>query len=148
MKIKITQPGWEGYNGDLGAFAFVGGVSVEDVGRADAAFLAGIVSIENVADGKNPSMSQRIIDNYGNEAVVEGESPAPVVESKSVYTKEYLESIADAVGIKGIREIADPLSLKANSISELIEKILTLQVETDAAAALAAKAAAAATAAE
>jgi hypothetical protein len=139
MKIKITQPGWAGYTGDLGAFAFVDGVSVEDVGRADAAFLAGIVSIEDVADGKNPSMSQRIIDNYGNEAVVEPVVAKAEPAAIAGMSKESLEAVADADGIKGLREISDPMGLKANSIHELIEKILAAQVDAALAAAQAAK---------
>lgn len=43
------------------------------------------------------------------------------------FTREELEKIADEKGIKGIREIADPLGLKSNSIVPLIDAILEKQ---------------------
>ena len=125
MQVKLTQPGWEGFCGHLGQVLFENGVSVEDIGRGDAAFLAGILQIEEVGTGRNPSETQRIVDQYPNAAVVEKvavEVPAPV-EFES-YSKEQLEQIADAKGIKGLREIADSLAIKGQSITELIEKIL------------------------
>lgn len=142
MKIKITQSGWAGYTGDLGMVAFLDGVSVEDVSRADAAFLAGIVSIE-AEDGSNPSMSQRIVNVYANEANVEHVvvKSSPIVHA---HTKQSLEAIADASGIKGVREISDPLGIKANAIVELIEKILSAQTDAQNLADAEAKAAAAA----
>lgn len=51
------------------------------------------------------------------------ENPTP----KTVYTREDLEKIADAQGIKGLREIADPLGLKSTSIVPLIDAILEAQ---------------------
>ena len=129
MKITITQPGWSGYTGFLGMVEFADGISVEEVSRADAAQLAGIVSVEEVGTGKNPSAAQIIVDSVDNAAPVEstaGEaSVAPAVAA--LHSKALLEKIADASGIKGIREIADPLGIKGNSISELIEKVLLAQ---------------------
>jgi len=132
MKIKITQSGWAGYTGLLGMVDFLDGVSVDEVSRADAAQLGGIVSIEVVGTGANPSASQLIVDSAFIEARVEAvQQPvapdAPAV--KTTFTKESLSVIADASGIKGIREVAEPLGLKGNSISELIEKILLSQAE-------------------
>ena len=125
MKVKITQSGWSGFSGLLGQVMFENGISVEDIGKGDAAFLAGILQVEEVGTGHNPSDTQRIVDQYANAAAVEKvvvEAPAPV-EFES-YSKEQLEQIADAKGIKGLREIADPLAIKGLSIAELIEKIL------------------------
>lgn len=136
MKLKITEPGWAGYTGPLGYVEFVNGVSVDEVGRADAAALAGIVSIEEVGTGKNPSDSQRMIDSRAESLAVDAPVAAvlePVVAAPSAeHTRESLEAVADASGIKGIREIADPMGLKANSMTELIDKILNKQ-STDAA---------------
>lgn len=124
MKIKITQPGWEGFTGALGMFEFENGVSVEDIGRADAAFLAGIVSIEDFDTGKNPSLSQRIVDSYSKEAKVPAVEPIVPVVTSTAHTKESLELIADKSGIKGIREVSDPMGIKGNAIAEIIGKIL------------------------
>jgi hypothetical protein len=47
--------------------------------------------------------------------------------AQTTYTREELEKIADEKGIKGLREIADPLGLKSNSIVPLIDSILEKQ---------------------
>lgn len=127
MKIRIIEKGWAGYTGDLGAFAFVDSVSVQDIGQADAAYLAGIVSIENIETGKSPSVTQLMVDSIDRSVPVEkrSEATAPAIGPK--HTKDELEAIADSLGIKGIREIAEPLGLKGNSISELIDKVLTTE---------------------
>ena len=46
-----------------------------------------------------------------------------------VYSREELEAVAANDGIKGLREIADPLGVKNTSISGLIEEILNAQVK-------------------
>ena len=60
-----------------------------------------------------------------------GDGTVEVTEATSTtptnYTREELEKIADEKGIKGIREIADPLGLKSNSIVPLIDAILEKQ---------------------
>lgn len=142
MKIKITQAGWAGYTGHLGHVEFVDGISVDDVGRGDAAFLAGIVSIEDAETGKNPSDTQRMIEENSNRASVEQPVAVQVVTPvpAAAHTKESLEAVADASGIKGVREIGDAVGVKGNSIAELIEKILKAQADAAAAAASAAAA--------
>ena len=131
MKVKITQSGWSSFCGHLGQVLFENGVSVEDVSKGDAAFLAGILQIEEVGTGRNPSDTQRIIDQYANQAPVEKvalSTDAPDSKETQVsYTKEQLEEIADTKGIKGLREIAEPLGIKGLSITELIEKILSMK---------------------
>lgn len=128
MKVKITEPGWAGFTGQFGQYEFVDGVSVDDIGRADAAYLSGLISIEDAASGKNPSISQRIIDTYMLPASGPQTPVAPTqAASTATYTKESLEAIADTSGIKGIREVADPLGIKGNSIAELIGKVLSAQ---------------------
>ncbi len=129
MKIKITQAGWAGYTGLLGMVEFADGVSVDECSRADAAHIGGIVSIEDVETGRNPSAAQLIVDSGLIEAPVEVVvAPASdALAATQVHSKESLELVADARGIKGVREIGDELGLKGNSISELIEKILHAQ---------------------
>lgn len=46
-----------------------------------------------------------------------------------IYTQESLEKIADEQGIKGLRVIGDKVGAKANSIPELIERILKKAAE-------------------
>lgn len=128
MKIRITEPGWAGYTGLLGAVEFIDGVSADEVSRADASQLSAIVAVENVATGKSPSAAQMILDNYGLEAAVvsdvTGADAAPVPVSPVAHTKESLEGVADKSGIKGLRDIAEPLGVRGTAITELIEKIL------------------------
>lgn len=124
MKIRITQAGWAGYNGDFGAFAFVDGVSVDDIGTADAAYLAGLLNIENVDTGTSPSITQRMVDAQSDAAKPEIKVVLPAPNVLILRTKAELEAVADDFGIKGIRDISDLLGVKGNSISELIDKIL------------------------
>ena len=125
MRVKITQGGWAGFTGHLGAVLFENGVSVEDISKGDAAFLAGILQVEELGTGKNPSDTQRILDQYNNSVPAASVAVEGVqFVSEVVHTKESLEKIADASGIKGLREISDPLGIKGLSIAELIEKIL------------------------
>ena len=57
MKLKITQPGWEGYTGQLGMAFFKDGVSIADVPKLVARRLAGVVGCV-WEDGTNPSVTQ------------------------------------------------------------------------------------------
>lgn len=127
MKIRITEPGWATFTGHLGSVEFAEGVSVDDVPRAEAMHLAGIVAIET-EEGKNPSASQVIIDSQVTEAVVEPK--VEFLEEKPVVTEHTAESLAEAAdkgGIKAVRAIAEPMGIKGNSIAELIEKVLAFQ---------------------
>ena len=137
MKIRITEPGWVGYSDFLGAVEFKNGESVDDVTKAEAAFLAGIVRIEQF-DGTNPSHSQQIVDASSREAKVVSvhAGTEPVAPAAVVYTQESLSALADSGGIRAIREISDPMGLRDVSIVELIAKILSSQAaaSVDAAA--------------
>jgi hypothetical protein len=124
MKIKLVQPGWEALTGLFGGVDFADGVSVNDVADADARRLANIVSIERL-DGSNPSSSQAVLDSQSTsmQVVPERTVAAPV----TAYTQEGLEAIASKKGIKGLREVSEPLGVKASGIAELIELILKAQ---------------------
>jgi hypothetical protein len=99
MRIKIVEPGWAGFTGDFGMIAFVDGVSVEDLGRGDASNVAALIAIVDVETGKNPSASQRILDQYSDAAAVEPPK-VKVAETVTVtHTKETLEAIADKAEI-------------------------------------------------
>lgn len=126
MHIKLVQPGWETFSDYLGFTLFKDGVSVEEVSPSEAARLASIVGIETL-DGRNPSPAQMILDTWsGPMAVATSETADKQVQAPSVvksWTAEELSAIGDEKGIKGLREIADPLGLKGTSIPDLIAKI-------------------------
>ena len=50
--------------------------------------------------------------------------PYPDLGKISPEAQEMLEKVADAKGINGLREIAEPLGLKGRSIPDLIKQIL------------------------
>jgi hypothetical protein len=134
MKIKLTEPGYEHFTGLFGIYEFEDGVSVEDLGRGDCNAISSLVAAVDAETGLNPSMAQVQIDLYNRPAPIEVEGapsapPAPEVVVVPAYTKESLEAVADAQGIKGVRDIADPMGIKGVAISELIEKILAEQAE-------------------
>lgn len=140
-KLKITEPGWEGFTGLLGITQFTDGVSDEDLNINEARRLATIVRMEDVVDGKNHSITQHVIDtrcigaDEAEKAQREAEAKPPEVDTKvaPVYTRAQLEALADADGIKSIREIGDKLGVKDASIAGLIKKILD-KVDPEAAA--------------
>lgn len=128
MRIRIVQPGWEAFTGNFGSIEFSDGVSVTEVSNIEASRVAAVVRVETL-QGKDPSMAQRIIDAH-HEPAPEQAATVAVAElppaDKPSYTAEELAAVADKHGIKGLREIADPLGIKANSISELIARILAV----------------------
>ena len=50
-----------------------------------------------------------------------------VPDGPKVYSREELEAIADKDGIQGLRDIGNPLNVKATAIDKLIEMILLAQ---------------------
>lgn len=146
MKIRLIQPGFERYNGQMGVHFFEEGLSVADVRDQDAVRMSAVMLCE-WEDGSSANVAQSILDNANTAAPVystKGDGSdhdaaadrvaqrAAVVESAvsadkprtSTFSAEQLEAIADKSGIKGLREIADPLGLKGTSIKELIDSIL------------------------
>lgn len=126
MKIKIVEPGWETFSEYLGFTLFKDGESVEDVSPAEAARLASIVRIETL-EGRNPSPAQMILDNWSGPMIVAttdtADAASPAAPTKS-WTQEELSAIADEKGIKGLREISDPLNIKGTGIADLIARIV------------------------
>lgn len=133
MKLRLTAPGWQTYTGQMGVIFFENGLSVADVLPVDAVRVAGVIGAE-WEDGRPANVSQIYLDNMQTEAAVlkdNREPEAPVEPKKEevaapavTYTEEQLAEIADKQGIAGLREIADPLGLKGNSIAGLISAIL------------------------
>jgi hypothetical protein len=144
MKLRLTQPGFEGYSAQMGVVFFENGLSTTDVSPHDAIRMAAVMGCEwedgspaNVGqmylDGMNaPAPSdQEQRDAHGSDA--DGSSTddsgeqgsGDVVKQAGVsYTEEQLAAIADDKGITGLRDIADPLGIKGNSIRGLIDAIV------------------------
>lgn len=158
MKIRLLGQGYEVFTGAFGTTEFADGMSVNDVSGADARFFASLMSIENVDGTGDPGDNAKfqsslelsaacvtlptLAEVQAREAAevvtlapaIEGQS-APVVATK--HTQESLEEVADKGGINGLREIADPLGVKATSITKLISDILAKQNGTSESAATA-----------
>jgi hypothetical protein len=133
MKLRLTQAGWETYTSNFGGVEFVDGLSVDDCTGREAARLGNIVQCV-LEDGTNPSSSQAAIDAQCIPMAVRGDqitrTAAVVADLARTRTKEELEAIAGEKGIKGLREIGDPLGVKASGIADLIELIVAAQKKT------------------
>jgi len=136
--VILTDKGWEGFTGLFGRHEFHNGRSIENLSSPDAALLAAITPVVT-DEGANPSIVQHVVDNRDAEAPVVkpaqsiakqtdkqkvAEKAAQKVSQLSSITREQLEQVADKQGLKGLREVAAEYGVKANSISDLIEKIL------------------------
>lgn len=130
-QIKITQPGFEHHTGRIGDVDFEDGLSVTLVTEMQAHKIRAVMKIETV-DGEDPGITAKIARaRAGAEDPVVFEQPklpeAPAVSYDLSFTEESLMAIADKNGLAGLREFAKPYGLKANSIAQLIEKLLTLK---------------------
>jgi hypothetical protein len=145
MKIRLTQTGFENYNGQMGVVFFEAGLSTNDVRPIDAIRMSAVMQCE-WEDGRSANVAQSILDNANTSApmfsVVPGadndaEAAAaaelaevvasiedPDMPKTAMWTKEQLGAIADRDGIAGLRDIATPLGIKGNSIKEMIAAIL------------------------
>ena len=137
MKLRLTAPGWQTYTGQMGVIFFENGLSVADVLPVDAVRVAGVIGAE-WEDGRPANVSQIYLDNMTTEAAVaqdnrQPEAPevelvvaAPLIADlmAPTYTEDQLAAIADKQGIAGLREIADTLGIKGNSIAGLVSAIL------------------------
>ena len=138
MKLRLTAPGWQTYTGQMGVIFFENGLSVADVLPVDAVRVAGVIGAE-WEDGRPANVSQIYLDNMQTEAAIakDNREPEAPVEAKltdaaplvadlmaPTYTEDQLAAIADKSGIAGLREIAEPLGIKGNSIAGLVAAIL------------------------
>lgn len=153
MKIRITDPGFAGFNGHLGTAFFVDGVC-DDVSPQEAERMASILSFEEVDTGANPSVTQRMVDLVNKNADEMGinsnavlvkaldllPTPAPV-ESRPEqipqlptltgltydYTQEQLSELADKEGIAGIRAFSQVYGINGRSVAGIIKELLELK---------------------
>jgi hypothetical protein len=148
-RIKIKQPGWEGFTGEIGITTFKDGVSVEHVNRRHIAVIGASLAIvevdEDGNEGDNPTLQHTMIAETTVRADVLTELPratdadmaagtakAPDEAKVVFHTKEDLERIADKKGINGLREIAAPLGVKGRGINELVKEILKAELKLKA----------------
>lgn len=146
--VKITQPGWENFSGDMGGFQFKDGVSTHPLPRVVCDRIAANVSAEIIdADGENLGQGGAaariatrgsldatvgtLLERQSQEAkaaellqVHQDAGKAPVSE---FYTEAQLEGIAEAGGIEELRKLAAPWNVKHRSIPGLINLILKAQ---------------------
>ena len=160
MKLKIVEPGWETYNGYLGSVEVVNGESVDHASVREARRIAGSLQVHDIETGKSASISQALLDHYGDadeyqilptQAQVEEAAAAaaaaaaleggektekkPEGDSETVvtpeHTQESLAALPDSEGIKGLREIGQKFDVTSSSIAGLIEKILEAQAKAN-----------------
>ena len=152
-KIKITEPGWEGYTGNLGTLIFEGGVSVREPTQRERDVFSVTIRIADVDDDGNETTYSandflRTASHLAMEPQPEKLTVVPVVEAPAkvvtvtpplpidapstpakIYELAELEAIADKDGIKGLRAIGTPLGVKNTSIPKLIDEILAAQAK-------------------
>lgn len=141
MKIKLVEPGYENLTGELGPFMlFENGISVSDLTLAQVSRLGAVMRIVNVdteeqvgstADSVNVRAAEHPV---GSEVIVENEvgttSEMPAAAESPPYadyefsSRESLEALVDAKGIKGLREVGEKLGVKGKSVPDLIDAIL------------------------
>jgi len=154
FKVKIVEKGFENLTGYIGAIEFKNGESVSVLSELEASRISASMRVEYI-EGKDPNFAARMIDSRDVkadvqpamkradevEAVEPGEELAEPVQSvepvaeetpaeaavEFEYPQEMLEQIADEKGIKGLREIAGKFDVKAKSVADLIEGIMTAQ---------------------
>jgi len=149
MKLRLTQPGYETFTGQMGTVFFDNGLSTADVKPIDAVRMAAQFLCQ-WEDGSPASVTQSILDHaHATTATV----PAPINADQALaeqaaeagrlagttvqpdgtsvpaktYTEDELAALADKGGIKALRALAEPLGIKGNSIADLIRAILAKQ---------------------
>ncbi|TSP13948.1 hypothetical protein [Cupriavidus campinensis] len=149
MKIRLTQAGMQGFTGQMGSLVFQDGLSVGDVPVREAVRMAAVMGAV-WEDGTSPSPAQALIASVNLEAPVVAplergvdvepqtplapQAPAPVnaepatVEMLSrlmspFATYEDMVKLADEKGIAGLREIAEPLGIKARKVVDLLDAL-------------------------
>ena len=149
ITLKITQPGWDNYNGMLGGTEFVNSVSAEPVTQIIANRLSAVVQMVQLdanGDEQGVGITFGMVAGKGI-ALVEPE-PLKVASQEDIddelrlsrmakgkppvddfHTIDSLNKIADDLGIGGIREAAKPWGVKERSIPKLITMILEAQEE-------------------
>lgn len=156
MKIRLLAAGFEDFTGALGPVFFESGLSVEPVSQREALRIGSSFHVEyengeevsaaatiaNAAHLEAPilKVSARAseqqsdeVEKTDSEAQAVSAEPTSVpaqidgTEKSKLYTREYLESVADAKGIAGLREIGAKHNVTAKGIESMIERLLEVE---------------------
>ena len=147
MKIRILDPGFAGYNGLFGSVEFVDGLS-EEISGAEAARLASFLHVET-EEGKNPSITQHMVETRDQNLADLGQAPALVVpvpvapvvpvkpESGSApvdkstlsyeFTEEQIDELVKTQGIAGLRAFSDQYGVNGRSIAAIVKELFDLK---------------------
>lgn len=147
MKIRILDPGFANFTGLFGSVDFVDGLS-EEVSGAEAARLASFLHVET-EEGKNPSITQHMVDTRNQNLADLGQAPEPVVpapvevtkpvsgeksevvvdKSKLSYdfTEEQIDELVKTQGIAGLRAFSDQYGVNGRSIANIVKELFDLK---------------------
>lgn len=146
-RIRITQPGWEGYTGNFAGVDFDNGVSTFPVPRNIAdRIMANVAAVSVDAEGNEfaDGPAERIVHGATIRQVISDELERATAEeiaaeqeklekdakrpgAQDIHTREDLERIAEAEGISGLRLIGDKWDVRHRSIAGLIDEIIKAQ---------------------
>lgn len=150
--IKIVQPGNETYTGIISGVRFENGLSIEPMNQADAERMGAFMRIVDADTDEPISPTHRMVQ-MRNQGVAPREGLIPIKRSPATgkvkekkseklisyeYTRESLETAADAEGISGLRRIAEPYGVRGRSINEIIDSLMAIKSNAEAKAAAAA----------
>lgn len=139
FRLKIIDKTYANHTGQIGPIDFVNGIAVNTVKRYGAiAFNAGyrcvIVDDEGktileFVNGMLPMSAAEMAPSTMVQLELKlpvGKNPVDLKFDASVksYTREQLEKVADKLGLKGLREIAEKMDVRGKSIPQLIDRIL------------------------
>lgn len=131
MKLRLIAPPYDTMNGHVGVVEFVDGLSVGDVHPNEARRIASVFGAV-WEDGSAADPNTVYQDNYTTgaqtteEVRAEREAESTAVKVERRYTEAELAEVVEKKGIEGLREIGDPLGVKAKSIKALVDGILEL----------------------
>lgn len=136
MKLRLTASGFETFEGQMGVLFFEQGLSTSDVHPNEARRIAAVIGAEwedgspaNIGaiyalNANTAAPTQEQMDAEKGASAQDAENASAVQAAAAVYTEDQLATVADKKGIAGLREIAEPLGIKAQSIRALIDGIL------------------------
>ncbi|MCJ8600994.1 hypothetical protein MWH03_00170 [Klebsiella pneumoniae] len=142
-KVQILEPSLSGYTGVLCGAEFKNGISVRELSFIEQQRLCAVMRAVTI-DGNNVSPAGMLVagsHKTASEARLEEKTAEPVTTlprgqkaevsetaaPAPVYTREELEAVADAEGIKGLRVIGDTVAVRGKTIPALIDAILKAQ---------------------
>lgn len=129
-KLRLIGKGFENFTGHIGVTEFVDGLSVGTPHQMDVHRLTCTIgarwddgSASSVGEGYEASKN-KAAPTVAEQVQADNAAAAAQVGQGVTYTLEQLGAIADKDGIAGLRKVAEPLGVKANSIKGLIDGIL------------------------